>query len=227
MTFRLNRIIAWLEANSASALRRAELDGTAYDGRFLRDECDWRATADAIDASAKCDPDGNPLSTSMDPDGPMRTKSALHPSNADAEVRLCKRLWKLIRAGSVQEARDLCSKVGQHWRAASLGGASGWGPAPVGSTADEELERDIRKLLALRDEDALAAQNEVDLNDDATAAECDGIGTARRALWKWTCMVAARHIDKAGKLSQTPAAKYEASVYGALCGDLQTMLAVC
>ena len=157
----------------------------------------------------------------------MRTKSALHPSNADAEVRLCKRLWKLIRAGSVQEARDLCSKVGQHWRAASLGGASGWGPAPVGSTADEELERDIRKLLALRDEDALAAQNEVDLNDDATAAECDGIGTARRALWKWTCMVAARHIDKAGKLSQTPAAKYEASVYGALCGDLQTMLAVC
>ena len=227
VTFRLNRIIAWLEANSASALRRAELDGTAYDGRFLRDECDWRATADAIDASAKCDPDGNPLSTSLDPDGPMRTKSALHPSNADAEVRLCKRLWKLIRAGSVQEARDLCSKVGQHWRAASLGGASGWGPAPVGSTADEELERDIRKLLALRDEDALAAQNEVDLNDDATAAECDGIGTARRALWKWTCMVAARHIDKAGKLSQTPAAKYEASVYGALCGDLQTMLAVC
>jgi hypothetical protein len=40
-------------------------------------------------------------------------------------------------------------------------------------------------------------------------------------------MVAARHIDKAGRLSQTPASKYEASVYGALCGDLQTMLAVC
>lgn len=34
VTFRLNRIIAWLEANAASALRRAELDGTAYDGRF-------------------------------------------------------------------------------------------------------------------------------------------------------------------------------------------------
>ena len=77
VTFRLNRIIAWLEANAASALRRAELDGTAYDGRFLRDECDWRATADAIDSSAKCDPDGNPLATSLDPDGPMRTKSLL------------------------------------------------------------------------------------------------------------------------------------------------------
>lgn len=227
VTFRLNRIIAWLEANAASALRRAELDGTAYEGRFLRDECDWRATADAIDASAKCDPDGNPLSTSLDPDGPMRTKSALHPSNADAEVRLCKRLWKLVRAGRVQEARDLCSKVGQHWRAASLGGASGWGPAPVGLTADEELERDIRQFLSLRDQDALAAQNEVDLNDDACAAECDGVGTSHRSLWKWTCMVAARHIEKAGKTSHSPAAKYEASVYGALCGDVQTILTAC
>lgn len=227
VTFRLNRMIAWLEANAASALRRAELDGTAYDGRFLRDECDWRTTADAIDASARCDPDGNPLSTSLDPDGPMRTKSALHPSNADAEVRLCKRLWKLVRAGRVQEARDLCSKVGQHWRAASLGGASGWGPAPVGLTADEELERDIRQLLALRDRDALEAQNEVDLNDDACAAECDGVGASHRALWKWTCMVAARHIEKSGKNAGSQAAKYEASVYGALCGDLQTVLAVC
>jgi len=227
VTFRLNRIIAWLEANAASALRRAELDGTAYDGRFLRDECDWRATADAVDSSAKCDPNGNPLATSLDPDGPMRTKTALHPSNAEAEVRLCKRLWKLIRAGRVQEARDLCSKVGQHWRAASLGGASGWGPAPVGLTADDDLERDIRRLLALRDEDSLLAQNEVDLNDDSCAAECDGVGPSHRALWKWTCMVAARHIENAGKMSQAPAAKYEASVYGALCGDLQTVLPAC
>jgi nuclear pore complex protein Nup107 len=227
VTFRLNRIIAWLESNASSALRRAELDGTAFDGRFLRDECAWRETADALNSSAKCDPDGNPLSTSLDPDGPMRTNAVLHPSNADAEERLCKRLWKLIRAGNIREARDLCSKVGQHWRAASLGGAAGWGPAPVGLVADEELERDARKLLALRDMDTLAAQNEVDLNDDACAAECDGIGANRRALWKWTCMVAARHIAKSAKLSQLPLAQHEASVYGALCGDLQTMLTAC
>ena len=227
VTFRLNRIIAWLEANAASALRRAELDGKAYDGRFLRDECDWRQTADALDSSAKCDPDGHPLSVELDPDGPMRTNATLHPSNADAEVRLCKRLWKLVRAGRIREARDLCSKVGQHWRAASLGGASGWGPAPVGATADEELERDVQRLLALRDRDAIEAQNEVDLNDDACAAECDGVGASRRALWKWTCMVAARHIEKHGKLSQLPTAKHEASVYGALCGDVQTVLGAC
>jgi len=227
VTFRLNRIIAWLEANAASALRRAELDGAAFDGKFLRDECAWRETADALDSSAKCDPDGNPLSTSLDPDGPMRTNSALHPSNADAEARLCKRLWRLIRAGHVREARDLCSKVGQHWRAASLGGASGWGPAPVGQVADEELERDARKLLALRDQDSLSAQNEVDLNDDACAAECDGVGANRRALWKWTCMVAARHIAKSAKLSPQPSSLHEASVYGALCGDLQSMLPAC
>jgi nuclear pore complex protein Nup107 len=40
-------------------------------------------------------------------------------------------------------------------------------------------------------------------------------------------MVAARHIAKHGKLSQLPTAAHEASVYGALCGDVQTMLGAC
>jgi nuclear pore complex protein Nup107 len=53
-------------------------------------------------------------------------------------------------------------------------------------TADEELERDVQRLLALRDRDAIEAQNEIDLNDDACAAECDGVGASRRALWKFS-----------------------------------------
>lgn len=99
--FRLNRIIAWLEVNSVLAFRRAELDGMVYDGRFLWDECDWCVIVDVIDVLVKCDLDGNLLLMLLDSDGFMRTKSALYSFNADAEVWLCKWLWKFICVGSV------------------------------------------------------------------------------------------------------------------------------
>lgn len=60
---------------------------------------------------------------------------------ADADVkeasRITERLWRLVRAGRTADARKMCRSVGQPWRAASLGGAVGPGPIPVGSAALE------------------------------------------------------------------------------------------
>jgi hypothetical protein len=48
----------------------------------------------------------------------------------------------------VDAARDLCVRAGQPWRAASLGAAAGWGPAPVGAAADVEFARSAAAAVA-------------------------------------------------------------------------------
>jgi len=93
---------------------------------FAANECVWRATGNALDAAATTDGRGAALTRCLDPDGPTRTHAALHPTNADSEQRLCAAVWRLVRAGMVDAARDLCVRAGQPWRAASLGAASGW-----------------------------------------------------------------------------------------------------
>ena len=42
------------------------------------------------------------------------------------------RLFRLLRCGRLQDARQLCHRVGQPWRAASLGSAGGLGLTPLG-----------------------------------------------------------------------------------------------
>lgn len=84
----------------------------------------------------------------LDPDAPGRQGRGLQPDNARAEERLLGRLWQLVRAGRLQDARALCQACGQPWRAASLAGAAGdWGPLPVGLAAgrlEEELEDGVQ-----------------------------------------------------------------------------------
>ena len=99
VTFRLNRVVAWLEGTARAAMRReaesAEVGGdggargAAFDD-FAENECAWRETANALDASATTDGRGSALSRALDPDGPTRTNAALHPANADADARLCR-----------------------------------------------------------------------------------------------------------------------------------------
>ena len=163
VTFRANRVVAWLEGNARAAMTREAMGvgvadalrsttevfrdasrrfarlGDAFDD-FGKNECAWNETARALDASATSDGRGQALSLELDPDGPNRLDAALHPTNADAEARLCRAAFRLVRGGMMDAARELCVRAGQPWRAASLGGAApgpgGFAPAPVGAAAD-------------------------------------------------------------------------------------------
>ena len=62
--------------------------------------------------------------------------------------------------------------------------------------------------------------------DEEAAGECEsGGGGAKRALWKWACSATARQT--AANANASPAARYEAAVYGAFAGDLRPMLGAC
>ena len=44
------------------------------------------------------------------------------------------RLFRLLRCGRLEAARQLCQHVGQPWRAASLGSSGGMGLTPLGAS---------------------------------------------------------------------------------------------
>ena len=155
VTFRLNRVVAWLEGTARAAMQREraglvpvpdEHAGTHVDD-FASGECAWRETAVALDASATTDGRGRTAcAANSDPDGPSRTSSALHPTNADGEDRLLRATWRLTRAGDGGRGGELCARhASQPWRAASLGGAAGFAPAPVGANFRTTRSRGPRR----------------------------------------------------------------------------------
>ena len=257
VTFRLNRVVAWLEGTARAAVERerAGLVPTPdeYAGTHLEDfaslECAWRETATALDASATTDGRGGALCRALDPDGPARTSSALHPTSADAEDRLLRAAWRLTRGGMVDAARELCERAGQPWRSASLGGGAGFGPAPVGAVADDAFNRSAAKPVASALERAeaeadagadpvttrmalltavvdaartAAAEDE----DEEAASECErGGGAAKRALWKWACAETARQTSARNGVASY--SRFESALYGAFAGDLRSMLGAC
>ena len=224
--------------------------GTHVDD-FASGECAWRETAVALDASATTDGRGRNLCRQLDPDGPYRTSSALHPTNADGEDRLLRATWRLTRAGMVDAARELCVHVGQPWRAASLGGAAGPAPAPVGAAADDAFARSAAKPVA----DALeraeaeaeagadpaatraalvratvdaARSAAAEREDEEAASECErGGGAAKRALWKWACAETARQTSAWANGNVASYSRFESALYGAFAGDLRWMLGAC
>lgn len=72
----------------------------------------------------------------MDPDSVLRDgDSLILDDDAEDEAELMKCIWLFVRAGKMDEAVDLCIRMGQSWRAASLTGGT-----PVG--ASETNDRD-------------------------------------------------------------------------------------
>jgi len=262
VTFRLNRVVAWLEGQARAAMQREraglvpvpdEHAGTHVDD-FASGECAWRETALALDASATTDGRGQTLCRALDPDGPSRTNAALHPTNADGEDRLLRAAWRLTRAGMVDAARELCARTGQPWRAASLGGAAGFAPAPVGAAADDAFARSAAKPVAdaLERLEAEAEAGRTDVSatrdslikamveaansaaaereDEEAASECErGGGAAKRALWKWACAETARQTsaNSANGSVASSYSRFESALYGAFAGDLRWMLGAC
>ncbi|EGZ23832.1 hypothetical protein PHYSODRAFT_311060 [Phytophthora sojae] len=72
----------------------------------------------------------------MDPDAVVRDgDDHILPDDMEDEAELMKALWLYVRAGRMDDAIDLCIRLGQSWRAASLSGGN-----PVGASESNERE---------------------------------------------------------------------------------------
>eukprot|EP00887_Chlorella_sp_A99_P007315 scaffold2.g7315.t1 len=201
---RCARTVAWLEFLAAQELdAQQQVPFAATDGV-------WHETRAklASGAAARGLRDGGALVTELDPDAPTRQRRRLDPDNAKDEERLLSQVFRLLRAGRLTAARQLCESVGQPWRAASLGGGGAQGPVPVGAAAEEA---DAMHPLGDQAEDM--------------AAEVDGGAGALRALWRWCCLQAAERA--AGAAQATGAGLHEAAVYGALSSSVAHVLPAC
>ena len=219
--FRTQRIVAWLEENQATKLRREAfesngvrenaIDATSHGVLNALDvNCGtFKETALAVEQGATQDFEERELSQRLDMDGivlgggdsqsnnadrrlqpqfpsssSVAKKGALVPIDAQNEAKLLKQLWQIVRSGDIEQARELCVKCGQPWRAAALGGASGWSFVPVGENCDKERVRDDARVHAILrrenpgtkngsfDEIPLHVQNELDAVDERVVSEC-------------------------------------------------------
>ncbi|KAE8998285.1 hypothetical protein PF011_g15119 [Phytophthora fragariae] len=72
----------------------------------------------------------------MDPDAVLRDgDDHILPDDLEDEAELMKAVWLYVRAGRMDDAIDLCIRLGQSWRAASLSGGN-----PVGASESNERE---------------------------------------------------------------------------------------
>ena len=60
----------------------------------------------------------------IDPDAPLRESKDLDQHDQDQENRLLEQLWRFIRCGKLDEAKEFCRKSDQFWRSASLSGSA-------------------------------------------------------------------------------------------------------
>ncbi|KAK9814142.1 hypothetical protein WJX72_001215 [[Myrmecia] bisecta] len=196
---RVARVVTWLEDLAGAALDREEAasvrDGR-FRSRFAAQDGVWKETRSRLDQErmlAQSAPAGrrrtadDSLVTELDPDAPTRQQRSLAEDNVKDEERLLKALWRLLRAGRLSQARQLCRDVGQPWRAASFGGAGSTGPVPLGQAAEET--------------DGCSEEEQA----EDIAAEVDAGDGVLRMLWRWSCY----------QISEQSAAAMEAT--GARC----------
>lgn len=189
------RIVQWLESMASKDLDYQKKHKGWYAGSYMQKLGVWHQTQREIRKRAG----QATLVRNVDPDAPTREHARLHPEDQKLEEDLMEDVWKLLRAGRLGEARELCRSAGQPWRAASLGGCG-----ELGSSPSVEAFCNAGKDRALQ---ALELES--------------GIGHQRR-LWKWACYIASEKIGDRGD-----EAKHEAAVYASQCGNVRRMLPVC
>lgn len=154
---KLQRIVEWLERTADDALDKAggprvkPLDDPAYR---------WEYTASRV-ARNEC--------VSMD--YPLRPNQALDEVEQKAEARLSREVFKLVRAGRVEEAEEICRLVGQPWRAAALAG--GKRGSALSSTGEKGLARRTWRKAA--SSLAQAANSSVPPHERAVYAALSGV----------------------------------------------------
>ena len=115
-------IVDWLEKNAEDKL----MDLIATDNiQFSSDSISWEHTLHLLKQSYDAR-DKHRIVTEMDPDAPIRQKRMLADLDETDEARLMKFIFMFLRAGKLEDAKKLCIKFGQSWRAASLDGWRLW-----------------------------------------------------------------------------------------------------
>ncbi|KAL3694255.1 hypothetical protein R1sor_007906 [Riccia sorocarpa] len=194
-----SRIVQWLESLASKELDYEKKHKGWYAGSYAQKLGVWRHTQTAIRKRTAG------VVHHLDPDAPTREQAQLHPEDQKLEESLLEDVWKLLLAGRLEEAQELCRAAGQPWRAASLGGCGELGPSPT----VEAWKRKSRDLHKARDRTLHAVELE------------SGAGHQRR-LWKWACYSASDSIG-----DSTHESKYEAAIFASQCGNVKRMLPVC
>ena len=115
-------IVDWLEKNAEDRLTDLI---TTDNIQFASDSISWEHTLHILkhsyDAKGK-----QRMVTEMDPDAPIRQKRMLADLDEADEARLMQFIFMFLRAGKLDDAKKLCVKYGQSWRAATLDGWRLW-----------------------------------------------------------------------------------------------------
>ncbi|MCO5580391.1 hypothetical protein L7F22_034257 [Adiantum nelumboides] len=189
------RIVKWLEGLKSKALDLDKKHKGWYAGSYLQKLGVWHQTQRSIRKMV-----GNAvLVQHLDPDAASRERARLQEEDQDLEEELLEDIWKLLRAGRLEEARQLCRSAGQPWRAATLGGCGDSGPSP----SPEMLRREGR-------------------DTSLQAVELESGISHQRRLWKWASFSASEKIAESHDES-----RYEAAIYAVQCGNIRRMLPVC
>ena len=177
-------VVEWLERNAQDQ----EEDSLLNQMQFFSDSpVAWENTLSALQRGAI----GPNMVTELDPDAPLRTGKQLHSLDQEDEARLVRTLFWCVRCGLLEDGQDLCVRLGQAWRAATL---EGWRPYhdPNYVTATDgrgdklpvegNKHRDIWKTVAWRmTEDAGLPQFE----RAVYAALCGNLGQLQPVCCSW------------------------------------------
>ncbi|GAA5895279.1 Nup84p [Sporobolomyces salmoneus] len=137
----------------------------------------------------------------LDPDALFRAGGSsdgarLEADDATYERALIRTLYEYVRTGQLDAALDLCRQSDQSWRAASLSGGRLWFDPALAPEDDEFDDFDVM---------------------DEELDEKRARGNENRRLWKAMCR----------KIAANPNVEaYEKALYGALSGDVPSVLAV-
>ncbi|CAM6108841.1 unnamed protein product [Calypogeia fissa] len=189
------RVVQWLEAQASKELDYEKKHKGWYAGSYGQKLGIWRHTQRAIRKKGE----QGSLVQHLDPDAPSREQARLHSEDEKLEESLLEDVWKLLLAGRLEEAQDLCRSAGQAWRAASLGGCGELGPSP-----------------------SVEAWQTKGRDWSLQAVELESGPGYQRRLWKWACYFASEKIGGSADES-----KYEAAIFAAQCGNVKRMLPVC
>ncbi|GAA6057632.1 hypothetical protein JCM3770_005005 [Rhodotorula araucariae] len=144
----------------------------------------------------------------LDPDALVRARARddaarLESDDAAYERALVRSLYEYVRAGDLDLAIDMCRQSDQAWRAASLqGGTLLRDPGLASDAGDDDDDDDEYSDLAM----------------SGVEREQRVQGNANRRLWKMMC----RKLAATSTLDP-----YERALYGALSGDVASVLPVC
>ena len=108
-------MLEWLERNGQDQMEDLVMKQLQY---FSESTVAWENTLSSLQMGKV----GPNMVRELDPDAPHRTGRQLHSLDQEDEARLVRALFGCVRCGLLEDGQELCARVGQSWRAATLEG---------------------------------------------------------------------------------------------------------